>query len=601
MKIPINSKTLFGLSVLLVSVAFVVVPVAAFPGDTDGDYTITTEELTDVLLTYMKVNFLDDGSDALTDEELSLAAHNCLKLPYGRIVIPISKDNELLPTPNVLNVKASQDSLLYEGLVTRERSGAFQGWLAKDNEWEVSYDGKTWTIPLIENAVWHDGEPFTSADVKFTFDYMTDPNNKLKMGFVFSDVESVECDGDYTVIFHLKSCQPLFLAKLSGGPGIGVFPQHIWESCTKPGTELDDEFIGTGPFKYLNHAGGKSVIEAFPDYHGALPLVNQVIKTVMPDEGSQVQALIKGDIDLMGTRFGITPPSATALRGKNNIKVFSVPYDGNVYEIAFNSGKYPGNITAFRKALSHAVNRAAMTNLIGLGYAHETNTAFMLPPDNPAINPETNNKFNYDIARTKILLSNAGFTIDASSGKNVLKDPSGEPVILSMVYGGKAHQGGADEKIVQVLKEDWGKTLGIGITIREENDETAYYKAIGETNIHFDGMPMRFHDDIDDLDNFQESPLGTQYHYWHNETFNNLIDELGETPDANERRRIGYQLQEILVAEAPVIPVCSMDSLHAYRSDRFTGFEEVLKKSGGDTDIYTQIKPISVDVAITEG
>ncbi len=601
MKTPINSKTLFGLLVLLVSVAFVVVPAAAFPGDTDGDYTITTQELTDALLTYMKVNFLEDGSDALTDEELSLAAHNCLKLPYGRIVIPVGTDKELLPTPNVLNVKASQESLLYEGLVTRERSGAFQGWLAKNDEWEVSSDGKTWIIPLVENAVWHDGKPFTSADVKFTVEYMTDPNNKLKMGSVFSGVESVECDGDYTVIFHLRSCQPLFLEILSDGPGIGVFPQHIWESCTNPVTELDDEFIGTGPFKYLNHAGGKSVIEAFPDYHGAPPLVNQVIKTVMPDEGSQVQALIKGDIDLMGTRFGITPSSATALHGKDNIKVFSVPYDGSVYEIAFNSGKYPGNITAFRKALSHAVNRGAMTNLIGLGYAHETTTAFMLPPNNQAIHPETNNKFNYDIARAKTLLSNAGFTIDTSTGKTVLKDPSGEPVILSMVYGGKAHRGGADEKMVQVLKEDWGKTLGIGITTREVNDNTAYDKAIGETNIHFDSMPMQLHNDIDDLNNFQESPLGTQYYYWQNETFSKLIDELGETADATDRRRIGDQLQEILVAEAPMIPVCSMDWIHAYRSDRFTGLEEILEKSKGDTAIYTQIKPISVDVAITEG
>ena len=127
MNIPINSKTLLGLLVMLISLAFAVVPAAALPGDTNGDYDVTAAELTDVVFTYMKATFLNDGSNALTDEELSLAAHNCLKLPYGRIVIPVEGELDLLPTPNVLDRKASPQSLLYEGLVTRDRSGAFRG------------------------------------------------------------------------------------------------------------------------------------------------------------------------------------------------------------------------------------------------------------------------------------------------------------------------------------------------------------------------------------------------------------------------------------------------------------------------------------------
>ncbi|NLO77230.1 MAG: ABC transporter substrate-binding protein [Methanomicrobiales archaeon] len=598
MNIPINSKTLLGLLVMLISLAFAVVPAAALPGDTNGDYDVTAAELTDVVFTYMKATFLNDGSNALTDEELSLAAHNCLKLPYGRIVIPVEGELDLLPTPNVLDRKASPQSLLYEGLVTRDRSGAFRGWLAKNNEWTVSSDAKTWTIPLVENAVWHDGEPFTSADVQFTFDYLTNPDNELiTMGPVLSQVESVECDGDYTVIFNLKESNPVFLEILSGGPGVGVYPRHIWQSCTNPLTEQDHEFIGTGPFKYLNSEPGMSVIQAFPDYHGNLPLVKQVIKKVYSDEGSQVQALINGDIDVVGTGFGLKPASVTALTGKNNIELIRAPYQGQVFEIAFNSELYPGNITAFRKALSHAVNRAGMTTMIGGGYARETHTSYILPPDNPVNNPNTNNKFNYDIALAKTLLSEAGFTIDSSSGKNVLKDPSGNPVELTMVYGGKASSGNADQKMVQYLRQDWETKLGIKITTLN-SEKSTYNGLIGTTNIHFDGMPMRFHDDIEDFSNFNTSPSGTNYYHWQNDTFTNLMIELGKTNDDSDRQEIGYALQEILVAEAPMIPVCSMDAIVAYRSDRFTGLQEIIEIAGGDIDIYAQIKPISVAVAI---
>ena len=111
------------------------------------------------------------------------------------IVIPVDLPSDLVSS-NVMTKKngVPAGSMIYEGLVTKNRNGSWIPVLAKG--WEVSDDGKTWTFHLVHDATWNDGVPLTSADVKFTYDYMK--ANNLTMGFVLSDVQSVTCPDDYT-------------------------------------------------------------------------------------------------------------------------------------------------------------------------------------------------------------------------------------------------------------------------------------------------------------------------------------------------------------------------------------------------------------------
>ena len=104
-------------------------------------------------------------------------------------------------------------------------------------------------------------------------------------------------------------------------------------------------------------------------------------------------------------------------------------------------------------------------------------------------------------------------------------------------------------------------------------DDSVYLDWIAKTAVHFDGMPGRWHEDIDRLDNFQRSPLGENYYHFDNATFNSLITQLKSTADPEQRKEIGFQLQEILVEEVPCIPVFSQDAFMAYRSDRFVGWD----------------------------
>jgi len=127
-------------------------------------------------------------------------------------------------------------------------------------------------------------------------------------------------------------------------------------------------------------------------------------------------------------------------------------------------------------------------------------------------------------------------------------------------------------------------------------DDSVYLDWIAKTAVHFDGMPGRWHEDIDRLDNFQRSPLGENYYHFDNATFNSLITQLKSTADPEQRKEIGFQLQEILVEEVPCIPVFSQDAFMAYRSDRFVGWDSALLDGGGNIHLFTSIKPASVEV-----
>lgn len=576
---------------------------AGIPGDTDGDTIVSGKELSRAILDY-----LTGDPKRLNADELSLATHNCLHLPYGQVVIAVAGDRYLIPATSYIDQKGvPADSLIYEGLVTklRPKEGGPKehlGWLAE--RWECSDDAMTWTFHLVKDATWHDGTPFTSADVQFTYEYFRDHRDPdgpvggfLVNSAILKDVASVECPDDHTVIFHMKSCAPLFPETLATGPGIAVFPAHIWRDIDLPGTHVDTAHIGTGPFAYASTIPGTlSKVTAYEGYHGELPYVREVVTKNYEDEDAQILALKRGDVDFISGEFGLSPRKAEALKNTPGIGICRIPSGGQAFEVAFTSDFYPANITGFRRALSHAVNRERVCWLVGEG-ARPTETAFLLPAlAGDQINPATNNRFNYDIDEAKRQLAAAGFTLTEKDGRPLLLGPDGKPVEITIPLAGKASMNAVDQKIVAVLKEDWEGKLGIKIVDTPQVDDSVYLDWIAKTAVHFDGMPGRWHEDIDRLDNFQRSPLGENFYHFDNAAFNSLITELKSTADPGRRKEIGFQLQEILAEEVPCIPVFSQDAFIAYRSDRFVGWDAALLDGGGNIRLFASIKPASVEV-----
>ncbi|MEN6611375.1 MAG: ABC transporter substrate-binding protein [Methanoregulaceae archaeon] len=475
------------------------------------------------------------------------------------VVIPV--DSPLSQVANVMQKGGVQaGSLMYEGLVIKDRNGTFDPSLAEN--WDVSSDAKTWTFHLVRNATWNDGVPFTCADIKFTNDYMKAKN--LTMAYVLRDVASINCTDNYTAVYNLKTSYSGFLDQISRTPGIGIYPEHFWKNIDDPKTYQDTRFIGTGPFTFEKSTTGYYQYKPNNAYRGKKAGSGVILK-VITNKDSQVLALTSGEIDVVS---GITPAVAKSLSGEPNITVYAIP-DTIGYEVGLNLAVYPSNITGFRKAMSHAIDRDTISSI--LGSARPNPTTFLIPSlAGDYVNPATVGLYDYNLTKAQEMLSEAGFTKN-SEGK--LIGPDGKPVTITIPLGGKASTNGADQKMVEVLRNDWGK-LGITMSTLSYDDESMYRKAINANPVFFEGMPAVLHDDADALMNFAVTPLQNKNYYNYNSSeYNNLVSQIKNTSNQTDIREMAYRMQELLAQDVPTIPICSADTLVAYRNDRFTGWE----------------------------
>jgi len=474
------------------------------------------------------------------------------------VIIPVDSSSSITYTSAMQ--KGGVPPGIYQGLVIKDLNGTFDPALAE--RWDISTDAKVWTFHLVKDATWSDGVPFTCADVKFTNDYMKEKN--LTMAYVLHDVETIDCPDDNTAVVTLKTSYSGFLDQISRQPGITISPQHIWQNISDPQHYEDDRFIGTGPFVFDQDTAGYARILRNDAYYGKKAQVSGVVLKVITNPDSQVLALKTGEVDVVSD---ITPAVAESLKSEKNIALYTIN-DTGAYEVAFNLAQYPASIPAFRKAMSHAVNRDLISSLFGTG--KPTETTFLVPSlAGSYVNPADVGMYNYNMSTAREILTSAGFTWDK---EGTLIAPDGNVVTLTIPMNTLSSDSNI-QKIVSVLKNDWG-TLGITVSTVAYEDKKQYRKAVNANSVFIDSFPVTLHDDADALLNFAVTPIQeTNYYNYNDPEYNTLVTAIQNTADRQEILRMAYQLQDILAEDIPTVPICTSDTIVAYRSDRFTGWD----------------------------
>jgi len=487
----------------------------------------------------------------------------------GDVIIPVDSPSSITYTNNMQ--KDSSVPTVYEGLVVKDRNGKFDPALARS--WNVSADAKVWTFHLNENATWNDGVPFTCSDVKFTNDYMKSHN--LTLGFVLDDVESVTCPDDHTAVLTLKTSYSGFLDQISHTPGITMSPRHFWENITDPQHYVDKQFVGSGPFVFVKAEPGYVQLKRNDAYYGTVPKVNGVVLKLITNPDSQVLALKNGEVDVVS---GISPAVAENLAQEKNISVYAIR-DAGSFEVAFNLNQYPANISAFRQAMSHAIDRDTISSLIGTGTP--TNSTFLIPGlAGDYVNPADVGMYNYNLTEAQEMLAAAGFV---KNSEGTLIGPDGRPVSITIPTGGEGGSGkqnsgvnlggGSTQKVLTVVKNDWAK-LGIPVSTVAYEDKTRYRSAVNANPVFIDSFPVQLHDDANALINFAVTPTQEKNYYnYNNAEYNSLVSQMKNTSDPAEIKRFAYRMQDLLAKDIPTVPVCTTDTLVAYRNDRFTGWD----------------------------
>ena len=299
--------------------------------------------------------------------------------------------------------------LIYEPLVTLDADLNIVPALAES--WDFSDDGQTLTMRLRQGVTFHDGSPFTSADVKASFERILNEETAAASRANFTSIASIDTPDDFTVVFNLSTPDVPILAAMASVNAAVVSDEFIAR-----GGDFAAEAIGTGPFKLEAWLPDQTTtLSANADWWGDGPFVDAVELRVIPDEASIVAALRAGEVD-----FALLndPVIATLLEGDSNVTLNAAPALAyHVFQL--NASRPPMDRLEVRQAIACAVDRQEVLDTAALGNGAVTGPltipAYQLPPDEMFC-------YQKDLDKARELLAEAGLadgfslnTIAASS------------------------------------------------------------------------------------------------------------------------------------------------------------------------------------------
>jgi len=233
--------------------------------------------------------------------------------------------------------------------------------------WAWSADNKTLTFKLRQGVKWHDGKPFTSADVKCTFDMLMGKSpQKFRQNprkAWYEQVNDVSTNGDYEVAFNLKRPQPSLLALLASGY-TPIYPCHVSPA------EMRTHPIGTGPFKFVEFKANESIkLTRNPDYwKKGLPHLDGIEFTIIPNRSTAILAFVAGKFD-MTFPTEVSIPLLKDVKSQAPNAVCEVEPNNVSTNIIVNSTAPPFDNPDIRRALALAIDRKAFISILFEGQA----------------------------------------------------------------------------------------------------------------------------------------------------------------------------------------------------------------------------------------
>ena len=274
--------------------------------------------------------------------------------------------------------------------------------------WTVSRDGLVYEFVLRKGARFHNGEPVTAEDVKFSFDrYRGTSARALK-----DQVAAVEVVDPQRVRFRLKRPWPDFLTFYSSTTGAGwIVPKKYVEQVGDEGYKKLP--IGAGPYRFVSFTPGvELVFEAFEQYWRKTPSVKRLVFRVIPDETTRLAALKRGEVDIV---YSIRGELADELKRSPGLGLKAVVLQGTfwLYFADQWDAKSPWHDRRVRQAASLAINRPGINEALTLGFSKLTGsiipTSFEYYWQPPAP--------TFDRAAAKKLLAAAGYPNGFESGE----------------------------------------------------------------------------------------------------------------------------------------------------------------------------------------
>jgi len=428
---------------------------------------------------------------------------------------------------------------IYNSLVDHE-IGTFAAKPELAESWEISEDGLTYTFHLRRDVKWHDGEPFTSADVKFTFEDVLIPYHPAGKT-VFYYIDSVDTPDDYTVVFKLNQKLPFFMACL-GNTYAPIIAKHLYEDTDILENPFNSQPVGTGPFKFDEWVRSSHIkLKRNENYfRNGLPYLDEVIFKVIPEGITRLLALETGEIDYIEGYF-TTFTDFPLIKGHPELNYTISPAIMPIGQILFNLRNPITSNVKVRHAINHCLNRTYIVETVFFGLGNPiygpfpSGYASYYDPDVPK------DELDYDKANS--LLDEAGYE----------RGPDGIRFELSISYQAVRDY---EAKVAEILRE-WLKEVGIILNLEPLEKATLWEKAHSKWD--FDMTQVGFGLDPDPCPAIGRlyvssniiPGVGKNAMGYNNSQVDKLFSMAAEELNETLRTEYFHEIQEIIVEDLP--------------------------------------------------
>jgi len=406
-------------------------------------------------------------------------------------------------------------SLIFDTLVWKDEKG-FIPWLA--DSWETSPDGLTWTFTLHPGVLWQDGQPLTAEDVAFTYAYFQKHTTAFKWCASLQDVDTIKAQDQQTVIITLKKPLAGFLADVAGT--VPIIPKHIWEKVQDPAKFTSPEaVIGSGPFKLVQYSKeeGRYIYEANPSFFKGKPIIDRLVFVKVQDSAL---ALKTGTVDA-ATFWGKEIEAVQKLLQEEGLRSVEGPSFW-VLQLIFNTSKSPLDQPAFRHAIAQAIDRQKIVEQVTHGGAIVANLG-IISPKTEWYNPNLPT-YKYDPSKAREALQSLGLV----GAKFTL--------LTTESFAREA----------ELIKADLEKA---GLQIEIKTGDRSTVDGLLRENA-FD-LAINGHGGIANP-SILDNPVWPASCY-HNERYNELFAAQAQAVNTEERKKLVWQLQELLAEDLPVL------------------------------------------------
>ena len=416
----------------------------------------------------------------------------------------------------------------------------------------ISEDGKVITMKLRPDLQWSDGTALTSEDFKFTYEMITNPANSVATTYPYDVVTSIETPDPQTVVMNFD--EPL--ASWMGTLWQGLLPAHVLRPVFESEGNINTAAwnsaptVGCGPFVFDSwESGSFTRFVANDNYWLGRPKLDEVFIRFVPDDASQIAALIAGDGDL-GTFFAYSDVPTLEEAGIEVFKVYSGYNEGWYYNLHPEKGHPALQDRRVRQALAMAFDRFSLNRDLLLGLTEPAVTDWdNMPYVDPALEP-----WPYDPEKANQLLDEAGWVDSNGDG---VRDQDGVELVLK--YGTTTREVRRD---TQAVAQQQLAQVGVKLDLLNYDSDIFFggYEeggpaATGELDMfEYSATPNYPDPDVAEWLCSEipsdESPSGLNWMYLCDEELDRLFRLQAAQVDYEERQQTFYQITRHIFEEA---------------------------------------------------